>query len=941
MSRNPLFLSWVVVIGGLLPSASAPGAEEPKLDLAQVEDFEMNVRPVLVTKCVGCHGPDKQKGGLRLDSRTSMMQGGDSGPAIAPGAPDQSRLVEAIRYGDDLQMPPKGKLKETEINALTRWVKAGAHWPESRSESAATAPAPSSSAATTLISAQDRAFWAFRPVTVPPTPHVKDKSWPRSPIDEFVLNKLDAAGLKPVAAADKRTLIRRATFDLIGLPPTVEEVEAFLRDDSPEAFARVVDRLLASPHYGERWGRHWLDVARYGEDQAHTFEARLYPSGFRYRDWVVKSLNDDKPYDQFVMEQIAGDLLDGPNRDDRLAALGFFALGPVYYGKAVYDELDDRVDTLSRGFLGLTVACARCHDHKFDPIPQRDYYALAGIFASSQYKEYPQASAEVIAHYDQAQAAIKAKTDEIASFQRSESARLSEALISQTARYMVASWKLMNRRKVEPKLQTSDVAKAEQVEPFFLDRWVKYLWPEPAVERPYLAHWLKVVAAQDKAVDLSTDSGALAQVTEEAHRFETYLQSIVAVKKAVEAQQNASKAIGLEAKPAESVAGAGAGASLAGVDSQVFAEIGSRDGLFAIPKDRVDGLLSADAKAALKTLKSELNRLKKEAPPKYAVTHGLAEGTSIADMKLFLRGNPETPADDVPRRFLSVLSQENPTPFRQGSGRLELARAIASPANPLTARVMVNRIWEHHFGRGLVGTPSNFGHMGERPTHPELLDHLASRFIALGWSIKALHREIMGSATYQLSGQYDARNNEVDPDNHLLWKMNRRRLEVEAWRDAMLAVSGTLDPTLGGPSIALTSSENKRRTFYASISRHSLDGLLRLFDFPDPNITSDKRTVTAVPLQQLFVLNSTFMEHQAKALAARLHAVPDMSLADRIKQAFLVLYARPASEREVQWALEFLGSDETKPDGQGGGALSKWEEYAQVLLGTNEFTFVD
>ncbi|AGA27139.1 DUF1553 domain-containing protein [Singulisphaera acidiphila] len=935
MSRNSLFLSWVV-IGGflLLPSAIALSAEEAKLDPAQVEDFEKNVRPVLATKCVGCHGPDKQKGGLRLDSRTSMMQGGDSGPAIAPGDPEQSRLVEAIRYGDDLQMPPKGKLKEAEINALTRWVKAGALWPEIRLESAAAPPAPSV-AATAGISEQDRAFWAFRPITSPPPPRVQDASWPRSSIDDFVLNKLDSAGLKPVAPADKRTLIRRATFDLIGLPPTVEEVDAFLRDESPEAFARVVDRLLASPHYGERWGRHWLDVARYGEDQAHTFEARQYPSGFRYRDWVVKSLNDDKPYDQFVMEQIAGDLLDGPNRDERLAALGFFALGPVYYGKAVYDELDDRVDTLSRGFLGLTVACARCHDHKFDPIPQRDYYALAGIFASTQYKEYPQAPADVIARYDQAQAAIKAKTDEIATFQRSASTRLSEELVSQTARYMVASWKLVNRRKVEPTLRTASVAKAEQVEAFFLDRWVKYLWPEQAVERPYFARWHKVVDAQDKAVDLSADSVAVAQVTEAARQFETYLQSLVAVRKAVEAQQNAAKAIGLEPKSTE------ADSSLTGIDGQVFGEIASRDGLFAIPKDRVDGLMTADLKAALKALKSDLNRLKKEAPPKYAVTHALAEGTSIADMKLFLRGNPETPADEVPRRFLSVLSQETPAPFRQGSGRLELARAIASPANPLTARVMVNRIWEHHFGRGLVGTPSNFGHMGERPTHPELLDHLASRFIALGWSMKALHREIMGSATYQLSGQFNERNNEVDPDNHLLWKMNRRRLEVEAWRDSMLAVSGTLDPTIGGPSIALTSSDNKRRTFYASISRHNLDGLLRLFDFPDPNITSDKRTVTAVPLQQLFVLNSDFMERQAKALAARLQAASNSSLAERIMQAFLVLYARPASEREVQWALEFLGEGEPTPQGQGGGALSKWEEYAQVLLGTNEFTFVD
>jgi hypothetical protein len=310
-------------------------------------------------------------------------------------------------------------------------------------------------------------------------------------------------------------------------------------------------------------------------------------------------------------------------------------------------------------------------------------------------------------------------------------------------------------------------------------------------------------------------------------------------------------------------------------------------------------------------------------------------------MKVHLRGNPETLGDEVPRRFLSILSPENPVPFGQGSGRLELARAIANPDNPLTARVMVNRIWEHHFGRGLVGTPSNFGEMGERPSHPELLDHLASRFVALGWSMKALHREIMNSATYQLSGQFDARNNEVDPDNRLLWKMNRRRLEVEAWRDAMLAVSGTLDRTVGGPSLALTSADNKRRTFYASISRHNLDGLLRLFDFPDPNITSDKRTVTSVPLQQLFVLNSDFMERQAKALATQLQREPNLPLARRIERAFLVLFGRPPSAREVDWGVEFLeGGGDGAASGRD-GTLSKWDEYAQVLLGTNEFLFVD
>jgi hypothetical protein len=554
----------------------------------------------------------------------------------------------------------------------------------------------------------------------------------RSPIDRFVLAKLEAKGLRPAAAADKRTLIRRATFDLIGLPPTVEEIDAFLTDNAPDAFAKVIDRLLASPHYGERWGRHWLDVARYGEDQAHSFQPRKYPDGFRYRDWVVKAFNTDVPYDHFIQMQIAGDLLEGPDRADRLAALGYFALGPVYYGRAVADELDDRIDTLCRGFLGLTVACARCHDHKFDPIPTRDYYSLMGVFASTDYKEYVLTGAGNI---------------------------------------------------------------------------------------------------DDKTASDPTDKMA---------------------------------------------------------------------------RDKKKGV---------------------SRPP---VIHSLTEGPKPANMRIHIRGNPANLGEEAPRRFLAILAGDNPPLFTKGSGRLELAQAIAGKDNPLTARVMVNRVWMHHFGRGLVATPSNFGSLGEPPTHPELLDWLADRFMADGWSIKALHREIMLSAVYQLSCRPDEHDAQADPDNRLLWRMNRRRLDVEPWRDAMLAVSGTLDQTVGGPSADLVSADNRRRTLYGSVSRHNLDPLLRLFDFPDPNLTSDRRAVTVVPLQQLFVLNSEFMARQARLLAARLTAEGGDDAA-RIRRAFPLVYGRPPTEREVQLGIQFLDA----------GSSGAWEEYAQVLLSANEFAFVD
>jgi hypothetical protein len=696
---------------------------------AQVEFFEKKVRPLLTGKCFRCHGPATQKGGLRLDSRAEILEGGDSGPAVVPGRPNQSLLIRAVGYGGELKMPPKDRLSAEQVRVLTAWVKMGAPWPAGQ----AVRQGPASSGF--KITAKDRAFWAFRPVKKPPLPAVKDRSWPQAPIDFFILSQLEKKGLRPVGQADRRALIRRATFDLIGLPPTIAEIDAFLADRSPGAFDRVVDRLLASPHYGERWGRHWLDVARYGEDQAHTFQARIYHDGYRYRDWVVKAFNTDKPYDRFILEQIAGDLLDGPDRPGRLAALGFFALGPAYYGKAIADERDDRIDTLSRGFLGLTVACARCHDHKFDPIPTKDYYALAGVFASTNYREY-----------------------------------------------------------------------------------------------------------------VLTSSGEI------------------------------------------------------------------------------------DDKAPPPAAKGK----KKKPGPRRPVIHSLAEGKAV-NLRVHLRGDPARLGEEAPRHFLSILAGDRPPPFTSGSGRLELARAIASKDNPLTARVLVNRVWMHHFGRGIVGTPSNFGALGERPTHPELLDYLAARFVTGGWSIKALHREIMLSAAYRLSSRYDARSAAADPDNRLLWRMNLRRLEVEPWRDAVLAVAGTLDRKIGGPPASLAAPANRRRTLYGAVSRHNLDPVLRLFDFPDPNLTSDRRAVTIVPLQQLFVLNSDFMVRQAKALAARVTAGKRGDDAARIQRAFLLVYGRPPRAREVEPGLKFLSAA-----GAGKRArLSAWEKYAQVLLSANEFAFVD
>jgi hypothetical protein len=504
---------------------------------------------------------------------------------------------------------------------------------------------------------------------------------------------------------------------------------------------------------------------------------------------LVKALNRDLPYDRFIVEQIAGDLLVGPDRSDRLAALGFFACGPVYYGDSKkHDQYADRIDTLTRGFLGLTVACARCHDHKYDPIPTTDYYALAGVFASSEYVEIPAAPKEQVEAYNKAQAAIQAKGNEITSFLRAEAARLKQKVTGNQLR-------------------------------------------------------------------------------------------------------------------------------------------------------QIERMLPADAKTKVQALRAELKRLEKGAPAKYPVIHTLADASRPTDMPVLIRGNADTPGPKVGRRFLSVLSGERAA-FQHGSGRLELARAIASADNPLTARVMVNRIWQHHFGRGLVASCSNFGTLGDRPSHPELLDWLARRFVDSGWSIKSIHRVIMLSATYQQSSQFNSQGFTRDPGNTLLWRMNRRRLDVEAWRDAMLTVADRLDQTIGGPSISLDAPSNHRRTFYAAISRHDLAWMLRLFDFPDPNITSGGRVETTVPLQQLFVLNSEFMVKNAEAVATRLRGSTPSEGHDneRIRQAYLLLYGRAANEQELNLGLAYLHNTASPAASPG---LSRWQSYTQALLAANEFLFVD
>jgi hypothetical protein len=670
--------------------------------------------------------------------------------------------------------------------------------------------------------AAGRAFWSFRPLQRSLPPAVNDRLWPQQRIDMYVLAALEAVGRAPAASAERRTLIRRVTFDLIGLPPTPEEVEAFVGDDGPEAYARLVERLLASPHYGERWGRYWLDLVRYC-DVPESW-AKSNAQAWLYRDWVVQAINQDLPYDQFVMRQFAADQMAECEPAD-VAALGFLGLSPSYWKElklapdvikmVVAEEWEERIDAVSSTMLGLTVACARCHDHKFEPITQHDYYGLAGVFASTRQVARP-------------------------------------ILPPEDATRVLAALREVEQLDGEGKKLTDELKKLE--------------------------------AEQKKA---------------EAERTQ-----------APEDEALRAKAESIAAKIAETKQNAETAAARA-------TEIRRTTPQFDSP------LAYAIEDASLDVLADGPSRTKLE--------YRTGEGQDVA---VQMRGNPTTLGPVAPRRFLAVLAAE-PRQFTQGSGRLELAQAIFRDAAPLAARVMVNRVWQHHFGRGIVETPSNFGTQGARPSHRELLNDLAARFIESGWSLKWLHREIVLSATYQQASQVDGAAN-VDPDNRLFGRTSRRRLEVEPWRDAMLGAAGTLDRRVGGADVELNDATNNRRTLYGTVRRRELADLLRLYDCPDATAHLPARIDTTTPLQQLYVLNSEFIGRQAVAMAARVRDEHPGNLPAQVRRAYALLFGRGPSERELtlaEWFLAPAGTDEP--------AFDRWQQYVEVLLASNELMFLD
>jgi len=810
----PMHARFLLLAGTFFFTTSACRADEPSPEAVMF--FENKIRPILVENCYECHSVEstKVKGGLLLDSRDALLKGGDSGPAIVAGDPDKSLLITAVRRTNkELQMPPKQKLTDTQIADLETWVKMGAIDPRKSVPSKVAAPAKYG-----MSLEEGRKFWSILPVKDPLIPTVKNLSWPRTPIDAFILDRLEKVGISPAPNADKRTLLRRVSFDLTGLPPTPAEMDAFLADSSSNAFEKVVDRLLASPRYGERWGRHWLDVVRYADTSGNASDYPV-PQAHKYRDWVIRAFNSDLPYDQFLRNQFAGDLIVGgteAERFERIIATGYLAIARRFGGDRVGEHhltIEDTIDNLGRTVLGFSISCARCHDHKFDPFTSNDYYGLYGIFDSTRYP-FPGAEA---------------------------------------AKVPVDFVPLMSAAEIETLIK---------------------------------AHQEKVaaVAAEVKQLEAAEAEAKKApNGAEKSPRVVAITMKLTAAKKNLAAIQ---------------------------------AEVPIISNAYAV----------ADAKPA--------------------------------NAKIQLRGDPKRLGEEVPRHFPTVLGGQEVPKTAATSGRLQLAERLTDPKNPLTARVMVNRIWQHHFGKGIVQTPNDFGKQGRAPTHPELLDFLAARFIESGWSVKAMHKLILLSQTWQLASTDVEASAKLDPNNDWCWKYNRHRLDAESIRDTILFVSGDLDESGAGahpfppapswkypqhsPFVALY--ETRRRSIYLMQQRIRKNPYLALFDGADPSSSTGVRLPSTTPLQALFLMNDPLAHREAAKFAERVFAAGSDE-PTRIVFAYQTAFNRPPDVEEQKSCLEFLRKYREKlgqvktPAEQ--IVRQSWAALARALISSNEFVFVD
>jgi hypothetical protein len=1161
--QSPFLLAEFLAILLLFPLQTGP-ARSAEPSPAEAEFFEKDIRPILIEKCLECHGDTEPKAKLKLTTRELVLKGGKSGPAVALDKADESLLLRAIRYDGKPRMPPDGKLTDRQIEVLTRWVKLGVPWPK-----VAVLHLPAEGGF--KITDQQRKFWAFQQVKAVAVPVVRDRAWVQSSIDPFILSALEAKGLRPSKRADKRTLLRRATFDLIGLPPKPAEIDAFLADESPDAFAKVVDRLLASTHYGERWGRHWLDVVRYADarDLIQLPPESDFREAWRYRDWVVDSFNRDLPYTDFIRAQVAGDLLPPPNpgtmNKDGLIATGMLAIadfvpGDVDKDQMIADYVNDQIDVVGRSFLGLSLACARCHDHKFDPIATQDYYSLAGIFFSTRIIPGPVAGntplvrvplispAEIVeakAH-DAHDARRRVELEQLLAdgADREYQFHLNHLVTNQTACYFVAACEFRKQATDPVKPVLAEFANKRELHEGLLSNWVAYLgrletqsisalpsgvrdalagkltdvelartatefqkclvelakrneeeetrapekislaratlfsfraddpslqtdsngkvalWPNrarlPGDARPVKANsgptkTSAIINGRSKSV-LRFDGKSLL----EAPRRAPPSGSLVVVFKNAEKAPAGQRLVGWEdsdvgqhglglmCDPGGSIhailrnngqsgdivdarrpsdfeivsvswgsdgvtlyrdgKAAGRQKSITGISSdagiatmkvggpgsggsahfqgdvaelraynrplsederkrveeelfetwfkpdvpktskqdpvaELYEDLLSPRGPFWLAENERTKLLPKEFQALMRSLSQELDTLRKkprfEIPQAVAVQDGGPKGTrheGFKDAEIYLRGNPKKPGKTVPRGLPRILAGENQERITKGSGRLQLADWLAGPENPLTARVMVNRIWQHHFGEGLVRTPNDFGERGDRPTHPELLDYLGDRFVKSGWSVKSMHRLILLSSAYQQDSHADAAALALDPANRLFGRMNRRPLEAEAIRDTLLAIAGRLDTTIGGPPIKELAGP--RRTLYLQSARTGANtsDFVRLFDGADPGSMVASRGQTTVAPQALFFMNDPFVTTLAKELSARVAREGMKDDEGRIRRLYALAFSRQPTRAELALGAQLLAPE------MGADA---WKRYCHLILCTNEFVYLD
>jgi hypothetical protein len=888
----------------------------------ETEFFEKKVRPIFASNCYACHGPKMQIGGLNLSS------GAGAGPetgVVVKGDPEQSRLMRALGYADKIKMPPSGKLSANDITTVKTWIEMGGSWPKD-------AATQTSAGTHKGFPPEVKSFWSFQPVKDVQPPQVRQPSWVKNPIDRFILAKLEEKKLTPAAPASKLTLLRRATYDLIGLPPTTKEIEDFLADKSPDAFATVVDRLLASPKYGEQWGRHWLDVARYAESTGMD-EDNAYPHAWRYRDYVVKAFNQDQPYNRFVTEQLAGDLLPSDNqadREQRLIATGFLALGPKPLAQQdrvqmLYDVVDEQIDTVSKSFMGLTVACARCHDHKFDPILTKDYYSLASVFASTtsfrhqgrpgsiSYMYYAPLDPAAYQRYQTQRWNMLSKQMEMEDALSEDLGYENATLRPKVGDVLTAAW------KVHAKGMTLDAASsASNVESKQVEKWLKWLRAADDKARAgYLKDWFEATDATIAAVANKYQEAYTKSAAKSDSRLEGWRAKFA---------RDALQERGLPDRP-----------KVDAEEDPLFAAATFNGGPMELPDSQ-----------RVAILRKEFEQRQKALPEAPALASAVCEGIPV-EQHVFQHGDHHNPGEPVAKQFPIILAGESQKPVEKGSGRLELAQWLTSPDHPLTARVMANRIWQGHFGEALVRTPNNWGKTGEKPTHPELLDYLAKRFIENGWSIKAMHRLILLSSTYQMSSKTSKEAREADPGNRLWSRFNRVRMSVEQIRDSLLALDGTLDPAIGGTLPASTAKEKrpkidpddiKRRTIYIPVRRGSIPNLLATFDFGDATTSNEGRPRTNVAPQALFMMNSSFVMERAKGFATKLLDDAGLTDAGRIEKAYLMVLTRKPDASEIDSALSYIANLE-KQLGATEAHSTAWQSFCHILMSSNEFVYLN